>query len=219
MLLGIVALAVAVIALSRAGETVEVEGGLIGPEQIEDGAIVTPKLADAAATAKKLADGSVVSAKIADGAVNGAKVEADSLTGAQIAESTLKKVPAAKNADQAKNAATAKEADTAKEAEQAKDADTLDGLDSTAFLGGVQLVEAASDSSATDVKSVTAECPSGTVVVGGGASIESAALAPIVITRSSADSGTSWVAEARAYGPLDSGWTLSAVAVCATSGG
>lgn len=213
VLLGIGALAVAVIAFSRAGETVAVEGGLIGPEQIEDGAIVTPKLADRSVTGKKLADGAVVAAKIADAAVSGDKVEADSLTGAQIAESTLRKVPAAKNADRAGSA------DAAKEAERAKDADTLDGLDSTAFLGGVQLVEAASDSSATDIKTVTAECPAGTVAVGGGASIESEATAPIAITRSSADSSTSWVAEARAYGPLDTGWTLSAVVLCATTGG
>jgi hypothetical protein len=112
----------------------------IGTNRLKDGAVTTPKIAPRAVTTDTIADLAVGRGRIANNAVNGAKVEDGSLTGADIDGSTVENVDAAQLRGQSD------------------------------YLRNVSTVSNSSPSNATAYKGpVTANCPSGKKLVGGGA--------------------------------------------------
>jgi len=243
--LTVAALVVSVVALNRDIEAVakaEPKEGSVGTAALEDGAVTSDKLAGGAVGAAQLAEGAVTAAalgeasvttaalapgavtsvalapqavvnaalapqsvgtkKLLDGAVTGDKVATDTLTGVHIRESTLEAVP---------------EALQAAEAAQADNAARLGGRVPSAYLSGVQLVAVSSEDDLTAVKQLTATCPEGTFVIGGGAAIDEALQAVAIVA--SAPSGESgWVAAAVALPALRTPWRLTVTAICAAGG-
>jgi hypothetical protein len=189
--------------------------GAVMTDAIADGAVTPGKLSeevlgadpvpDGSVTAEKIADGAVERRTLPDGVVNGRKVADDGLTGQQIDESTLDVVPAAE---------TAVSAETAVVAEVAK---ALEGGEEPG--GGpltVEFARASSDGDPAGVKGpVTAECPAGTQVVGGGATIvgPEGTGVPVALITSTA-SGNGWAGAARAYAETGDGWRIDVTAVC-----
>lgn len=112
-------------------------------------AIAVDKVGKNSVGSKQVKNNSLKSADLKNGkGVKGADVAADTLGGAQINESSLGKVPAAARAD---------------------DAELLDGRDSTAFIGDVQLrVETVPSVTAGTTLLEDAMCQEGERVLGGG---------------------------------------------------
>ena len=199
--------------------------GAVGTAAIADGAVTAPKLAKGAVTSASLAAGAVGNAaigngavgrdKLANGSVNGAKVANDSLTGDDIKESTLAKVPAAAKAD---TAAKASSATTADSATKAGNASKLGGVAAAAFLSGVRFVQA---ESADDLKPqkgpLTATCPSGSRVIGGGAAVLGVDHG-VALVRNAPDGETRWVGKAEAFRDPGGPWRLVVTAICAAGG-
>jgi hypothetical protein len=194
--------------------------GAVGTDQLADGAVTDAKLADAAVTAAKLAEGSVGGPAIAAGgvgnaalaaesvgrgkirpeAIDASRVAENSLTGDVINESTLGKVPEAAQADTAADAAR------------------LGGLAASAFLSSVEQVATQSDQNLQPIKGpLGASCPSGTVVVGGGARIEGAGEG-VALSTNAPDGTTGWIASAEAIGDPGGPWRLVVTAICASTG-
>ncbi len=188
--------------------------GAVGTESLADGAVTAAKLAEASVGGPALVAGGVENAalaaesvgrgKLRPGAVDSSRVAADSLTGKNIKESTLGKVPLAAEADSAK---------------QADNAARLGGSPASAFLSSVELASSQTEQNLQPVKGpLRVACPSGTVVVGGGASIEGAA-GGVALSTSAPDGATGWVGAAEALQDPDGPWRLVVTAICATAGG
>lgn len=149
----------------------------------------TAALRDGTVTAQKLAPGVVDT-----GPVTAAKVAPNTLTGAQIAEHTLGTVPAAKNAQR------------------------LGGVRASAYVSHPFEITAASVTNATHVKGpLVAQCPSGSRMLSGGATIEGAGHDAALL--SSAPAGhEAWTARARVGAQPPSAWRLVVTVVCAEGG-
>ena len=93
------------------------------------------------------------------------------------------------------------------------DAQTLDGLDSTAFMGSRQAALVSTVADATTVKTAIATCPRGTKVIGGGSTFEGDEGSKPVVESSWADTDTSWAVRARNLAPTS--WSLTTQAICA----
>jgi hypothetical protein len=87
---------------------------------------------------------------------------------------------------------------------------------------GVSGLERRSDASSldsTNSKSVTATCPSGKRVLGGGARVTGDAAANVAITESYPESALDrWIAVGRESDETGNSWQLTAYAICATFG-
>jgi hypothetical protein len=197
----VVALVVGLVALNRDVEAVsaaEPADESVGTAALQDGAVTAGKLAAGAVTADALADGAVATDALADGAVTNAKVAPDSLTGASIDESTLERVPSARNARNAAN---------------------LGGVAASAYLSRVTFVQAQSDSNTDEAKGpVTASCPADTIVIAGGASLEGTTSGVAIVESAPADDQAGWAARAQAFAPPTVAWRLVVTAVCAAGG-
>ena len=95
----------------------------------------------------------------------------------------------------------------------------IQGVAGPAGVSGVEIVSTTSASSSND-KSITATCPAGKTVVGGGASVSltDGSLAVVQSTPGPLTAGkaTTWVAAAGEIGNVGPSWTVTAFAVCAT---
>lgn len=81
----------------------------------------------------------------------------------------------------------------------------------------MSVVSARTATSTLSVKGpLRAECPSGTAVVAGGASIDGATR--VALTTSAPDGDDAWVAEAAAIGTTTGPWRIVVTAVCARGG-
>lgn len=168
---------------------------------LQDGAVTTDKLAHGAVGNDAVAEGAIKSRQLAAGAVQANDVAGNSLTGDQIDEQTLAEVPSATRA------------------RTAHDAQALGGLKSSTYLSRVRIqrVASATDTGATKGP-VTARCPSGTRIVGGGAAVEGASRG-VAIVRSAPNDKAGWVAVADAYDDAGTPWRLVVTAICAAGGG
>lgn len=191
LVVAVVALVVGLAALNR-----DVEAA--STARPADDSVGTAALQGGAVTSEKLAVNAVITDSLADAAVTGAKVAPDSLTSENIDESTLERVPSAKSA---KNAAS------------------LGGVAASAYLSGVTVVQAQSDSNTDEEKGpVTASCPAETIVIAGGAALEGATSGIAIVESAPTDDQTAWVASAQAFAPPATGWRLVVTAICATGG-
>lgn len=198
LVVAVVALVVALVALNRDVEAVSGAAPAedsVGTDALQGGAVTSEKIAADAVTADALASGAVTADALAAGAVTEAAVAPDSLTGASIDESTLARVPRANNAR------------------------TVGGLPVSAFLSGVTLIQARSDSSTSEAKGpVTASCPADTIVIAGGASLEGTTSGIAIVESAPANEQTAWTARAQAFAPTSITWRLVVTAICATGG-
>ncbi len=196
--------------------------GAVGSGQIADGAAVAAKvgpaavgpdaIAPGAVATKHLVPGAVSSPQLAAGAVTSAHVATNALVGADIDEGTIGRVRRTTRADSADTAIRATRADTA------ASAGSLDGLTRTAVLSNVTLVDTATRATWTSLKGpVTARCPDGARIGGGGAASEGSTTG-VAITRSGPASATAWVAAAEEVGVVSAPWRLVVTATCADGG-
>jgi len=181
--------------LSRSAPT-----GSVGTDALRDASVTSDKLASGAVGSDAIAGGSVGRGQLAPDAVAAAQVARNSLTGGDIAEGTLATVPAARRA------------------QLAEDADRLGGLRSRAYLSRLVDVSATSLADARKIKGpVTAQCPSGTRILSGGAVIRGAARGAAIVSSAPAG-GTAWTATARVSRTPPPAWRLVVSAVCASGG-
>lgn len=219
------------VALSGAAYAATTAGkNSVKAKSIAKGAVTTPKLRNGAVTSPKLRNGAVTGAKIAPGAVgtsqiaNGA-IRSAALGGGVVTESKLKNGAvtetklfnsAVTNSKIGPNAvATGKIADGA--VTSVKLASSLLGQ----LVRNVSYVSATSVSNAEDKpKSVTAQCPTGKQVTGGGARITGAEVTTVALIESTpfadaASKRTGWTASADAIAADAKPWAVEAVAICA----
>lgn len=168
----------------------KIGAGAVGSTQLLDGGVRSGDLGGGVVTTGKLKDGAVTSDKLDDGAVTNAKLGADSVTAGKLQDGAVS-------------------------------ASKL----SPAFLG--QLVKDVSYVTKTSVEffpsdsaKVTADCPTGKQVIGGGARINGA-VTNVALTESGPTSDSTsmsvpgWTAAAAEFKEEAADWTLSVTAICA----
>lgn len=162
--------------------------GSVRSEQLGGGVVTQGKLKNGAVNGEKLAGGSVTTEKIANGAVTNPKLGADSVTAGKIQNGAVGSASL-----------------------------------SPAFLAQlvknvVYVNKASLANTSEEVKTVSAECPTGKQLVGGGARVLGAAT-KVAVTESApildAEKRTSWSAAARAIDTEASAWAIEAHAICA----
>jgi hypothetical protein len=87
-----------------------------------------------------------------------------------------------------------------------------------AGLSGYQVLERESASNSTDEKSVSIECPAGTVVLGGGAVLLGASVDTLAMDGSdpgSVGDENFWFASAHEVAPNGAGWSIDVRVICA----
>jgi hypothetical protein len=83
-------------------------------------------------------------------------------------------------------------------------------------LSGVERRDVISATNSTNTKTLSAVCPTGKRVIGGGARVTGSGVADVTINESFPDSdGTKWNAVARESDPTLGSWALTAYALCA----
>jgi hypothetical protein len=84
-------------------------------------------------------------------------------------------------------------------------------------LSGVERVAVTSATNSTTSKSGSMACPSGKRLIGGGARIDGAAAAPVVLQSSFPDNDNIYRATAREASATAVNWSLTVFAICATA--
>jgi hypothetical protein len=181
----------------------------VGSRQLRSNAVTSPKIAARAVTSSKLANNAVTGAKIASAAVTGGKIAPNAITTVQVrARSLLSSDFAAGQIPQGPAGPPGLQG--------------AQGIQGPPGLSGVQIVTASTDASTAGVQFVTASCPSGKKVIGGGAQATGTAVAnaPVLLRESNPTSaGTGWHALAGTVGNFDTGapWSVTATAICANA--
>jgi hypothetical protein len=184
--------------------------GAVTTQKLRNGAVTTPKLRNGAVIAAKLRDGSVVNRTLAD-----ASVRAVNLGGGVVTSAKLKN-GAVNNSKLGSNAVT-----TGKIGDGAVTGAKLSSSFLAQLVRNVTYVTKESEANPDDVpKTVTAECPGGKQVTGGGALIKGADVELVAITESAPalnteNKRTGWRASAREISPEASSWSVEVYAVCA----
>jgi hypothetical protein len=188
-------------------------------KNIANGAVTTPKLRNGAVTAAKLRNGAVLGSKVAAGTIgtgqlaNGA-VRSGQLGGQVVTEAKIK------NGAVTNNKLGTEAVATGKLSNEAVTATKLSADFYGQLVKNVSYASQASETSETSHKTVTAECPTGKQVIGGGYRvIPGTAEGDPVVTESYPLSGgdgkrTGWIATADLSEPLKT-WGIEAHAVCA----
>jgi trimeric autotransporter adhesin len=190
--------------------TLKLRSGAVTTLKLRNGAVTGPKIAPGAVGSTQIADGAVRSAALGGGVVTEGKLKNGAVTETKLFNSAVTNSKINPNA-----VATGKIADGAVTA--AKLSTSLNGQ----LVKNVSYVSKESESSASELKTVVAECPSGKQVVGGGGVIHgfispNVAVAESAPTPVTADSKrTGWTVTARAFKVEPEEWSVEATAICA----
>jgi hypothetical protein len=166
------------VALSGAAYAATLGKNAVKTKNIANGAVTAKKLKNASVTAAKIANGAVIGSKIANGAVGSAKiadgsVRSSALGGGVVTTGKLKDLSVTEG-KLAGNAVTAAKlaAGAVETGKLAKEAVTSEKV-AASLLGqlvkNVTYVKKTSETNVTSPKPLTAECPPGKEVLGGGA--------------------------------------------------
>ena len=147
-----------------------------------------------AVTKSKIAAGAVDATKVRNGAITGADIAAGAVDGSKVRDGSLSA------ADIAGKVPTAATADGLAQIHRATVAAANDPAPANSF----------------SVKAVSAECPAGTFVVGGGASLSDQNAQ--FVNDSYPSSATSWTADVANGAPTSPTFTVYAICVAATAG-
>lgn len=190
--------------------TLKLRGGSVTSLKLRNGAVTGEKIAPGAVGSTQLANGSVRSAQLGGSVVTEAKLKNGAVTESKLFNSAVTNSKIGPNA-----VATGKIQDGA--------------VTSTKLAAGllaqlvknVSYVTAVSPSNEEDKpKSVTAQCPTGKQVTGGGARITGAEVTTVALIESSpfldpASKRTGWTASADAIAADAKPWAVEAFAICA----
>jgi hypothetical protein len=214
------------VALSGAAYASTLGKNAVKTKNIANGAVTAPKVRNSAITAAKIANAAVIGSKIANGAVGSSKladasVRSNALGGGVVTTGKIKDL-AVTEGKLAGNAVTAAKlaAGAVETGKLGKESVTGEKL-SASLLGqlvrNVSYVKKTSETNATSPKPLTAECPAGKQVLGGGARPVLGTSTEASVTESVAvidgeGKGTGWTAVAAA--PAGT-FAIEVVAVCA----
>jgi trimeric autotransporter adhesin len=162
--------------------------GAVRSEQLGGGVVTSGKLKNGAVNGEKIANGAVGTEKLANGAVTNSKLGADSVTAGKIQNGAITGPSLAPSF-------------------------LAQLVKNVSYVGKASLSNNTEES-----KSVSADCPTGRQVVGGGARIVGSTTTVAVTESSPIVSGekrTGWSAAARAIAAEGSAWAVEAVAICA----
>jgi len=183
-------------------------------KNIAKGAVTTPKLRNGAVTGAKLRNGAVTGAKIANGTIGSDQLANGSVRSGQLGGQVVTEAKI-KNGAVTENKLGAESVTTGKIKKEAVTAATLSSGLYAQLVKNVSYATA-TGSSAASPKTVTAECPSGKQVSGGGARITLATATEGEVTESypfvdATGKRTGWTAT----GHADPGeWSIQVFAIC-----
>lgn len=188
--------------------------GKIGPK-----AVKAKNIANEAVTAPKLKKGSVISAKLATNSVINSKLANGAVTGAKIANGAITSGKLGKKAVTA-NALGAEAVTAGKLGAGSVSAAKLLPSFYLQLLKNVTYVTETSANDSLDEKSVTATCPVGKEVLGGGARINSPVSVKVAVSASyplvtATNSRAGWIATGRETPEEGGTWQVVAYAICA----
>lgn len=199
---------------------VALSGAAVAAKTASKNSVKTASIANGAVTTPKLRNGAVTAAKLRNGAVLGSKIAAATIGSSQLANGSVRSGQLGGQVvtePKIKNGAVS-------ESKLGSGAVTSGKLASSFLAQLVRNVTYVNAESATNnegAKTVTALCPSGKQVIGGGARVNGELL-EVAVTGSSpfvAGSGqrTGWSAFARELPdePLTKAWSVEAFAICA----
>jgi hypothetical protein len=180
--------------------TAAIQANAVTAAKIAANAVTNTKIANSAVTNAKLGTNAITNSKLATGAVTSAKVQNSSLLRNDFAPNQLPSGPPGPAG--------------------APGPPGPAGAAGPPGLSGVQIVTASSESSDSGVKFVTATCPTGMKVIGGGAQATgNGVVSGFVVVRETnpVPAGTGWHALAGApfNNDVDDDWQLTAIAICA----
>ena len=186
--------------------TLKLHGGSVTNLKLRNGAVTGAKIAPATIGSSQLANGAVRSAQLGGGVVTTAKLKNGAVTGEKIASTAVGSSQLGANA-----------VSTGKLQEGAVTSSKVSSSLLAQLVKGVSYVSKASETTATSPKAVTADCPTGKQVVGGGArTILGTATEALLIESIPFVNGegkrTGWIAAARA--PAGT-FAVEATAICA----
>lgn len=192
--------------------------------------VKTQNLANGAVTNLKLRNGAVTPLKIRNGAVTGAKIATGAIGSTQLADGGVRSVDLGggvvtegklKNGAVGEAKLGANSVATGKIQDGAVTSAKLSAALLAQLVKNVSYVTATSVSDAEDVpKTVTAPCPAGKQVVGGGAKVGGTSTTVAVTESAPApvnaeNKRTGWLATAREIAPEANPWSVEAYAICA----
>lgn len=137
-------------------------------KNIANGAVTTPKLRNGAVTGAKLRNGAVTGAKIANGTIGSGQLANGSVRSGQLGGGVVTEAKI-KNGAVTENKLGAESVTTGKIKKEAVTATTLSPSLYGQLVKNVSYVSKTSASDEVSVKAITAECPAGKEVIGGGA--------------------------------------------------
>jgi len=189
--------------------TLKLKGGSVTNLKLKNGAVTGAKIAQGAVGTSQIANGAVRSEQLGGGVVTAGKLKNGTVTGEKLAGNAVGSNQLAANA-----VANGKIQDGAVTSSKL----------ASSFLGqlvkNVSYVSKASETNATSPKSVTAECPTGRQVVGGGAKsiLGDAVKTPLLVASLPFVNGegkrTGWTATAEGV-EVGKTFAVEAVAICA----
>jgi hypothetical protein len=206
------------------GGGVAVAAGKIGPGTVKatnlaKEAVTNPKLKKQAVTSGKIKDRGINAADLGTGAVINSKLASKAVTNAKLGTESVGSTKLAKKAvTESKLAAEA--VGTGKLDNEAVTSAKLSPTLWTQLLKNVTYVTETSINDSATAKSVTATCPTGKEVLGGGVKINSAATVNVVPSESApvvsaTNSRVGWVAGGREFTAEEGSWQVVAYAICA----
>lgn len=191
--------------------TLKLRGGSVTNLKLKNGAVTGAKIANATIGSSQLASGAIRSEQLGGGVVTEGKLKNGAVTGAKIANAAIATEKIANGA-----------VTTAKLNKEAVTGEKLSASLLGQLMRNVSYVTASSVSNTEpQAKSVTALCPPGKQVTGGGARVNGAEAKTVAVTESipalnGENKRTGWTATAiEITGLLAKPWAVEAFAVCA----
>jgi hypothetical protein len=216
------------VALSGAAYAAGLAKNSVKTKNIANGAVTTAKIKNASVNAAKLVNGAVIGSKIANGAVGNAKlteaaIRSNNLGGGVVTTAKIKDL-AITEGKLGSNSVTkdkigANAVETGKLAKEAVTAEKLAAGFYAQLVKNLSYETKESISNATDTKEVTATCPAGKEVTGGGARINGAKV-KVSVSESGPELNaegkrTGWYVSAREFEPETENWSVTAFVICA----
>jgi hypothetical protein len=188
--------------------TLKLKGGSVTNLKLRDGAVTGAKIAPGTIGSGQLANGAVRSEQLGGGVVTSGKLKNGAVTGEKLAGNAVGASQLAANA-----------VSNGKLQDGSVSSSKLAASFLAQLVKNVTYVNKSSPANSTEeVKTVSAECPSGKQLVSGGARVLGAAT-KVAITETApvlnAEKRTSWSAAARAIDTEATPWAIEAHAICA----
>jgi hypothetical protein len=199
--------------------------GKIGPgavkaTNIAKEAVTNPKLKRQAVTSGKIKDGNINAVDLGTGSVINSKLAKKAVTNAKLGNESVGASKLAKKAVTA-NAIAAEAVTNGKLGGESVSVAKLSTALYSQLLKNVTYVTETSVNDSATTKSVTATCPVGKEVLGGGVRINGGSVEGAVVPSESApvvsatNSRVGWIAGGREIGKEDASWQVVAYAICA----